>query len=70
MVDVFKTNVQRADQAKMLIEILLEHFPNSDVNFDLEDCDKILRVKHNGINTNEIAALLNEHGYVCEELQD
>ena len=70
MVEVFKTNVQRADQARRIIEMLLSHFPGCAINFDLEDCDKILRVKHNGINTNEIAMLLNKHGYACEELQD
>jgi hypothetical protein len=50
--------------------MLLSHFPECAINFDLEDCDKILRVKHNGINTNDIAMLLNKHGYACEELQD
>jgi hypothetical protein len=70
MVDVFKTNVQSPEKARMLVSILLEHYPNSRINFDLEDCDKVLRVQHQGPETPEIAPLLNEHGFLCEALPD
>ena len=45
MVEVFKTNVEEIVQAKKIIELLLEHFPGNRINFDLHDCDKILRVE-------------------------
>jgi hypothetical protein len=70
MVDVFKTNVQHAEQANRLVLILNEYFPNSKINFDLEDCDKILRVQHQGISTPEISIVLRDLGYDCVPLQD
>ncbi|QSW88531.1 MULTISPECIES: hypothetical protein [Flavobacterium] len=68
MIEVFKTNVQEEWQCKMIIEMLLEHFPNSSINFDLEDCDKILRVHASSICNTTIIELLNSHGYHCEVL--
>jgi hypothetical protein len=68
MIEVFKTNVQEVDQSKIIIFKLLEHFPNSRINFDLEDCDKILRVHDESISNKKIIELLNSHGYQCEVL--
>jgi len=39
MVEVFKTNVQKKAQSKMLLCILSEAFPSFKINFDLSDCD-------------------------------
>ncbi len=44
MIEVFKTNVQEDEQAERLIKALSDYFPNSRITFDLEDCDRILRV--------------------------
>ncbi|SFD20673.1 hypothetical protein [Flavobacterium phragmitis] len=68
MIEVFKTNVQEEWQCKIIIEKLLEHYPNSSINFDLEDCDKILRVHANEISNTKIISILNFHGYFCEAL--
>ncbi len=43
--EVLKTNVQEVDDVNTLIQKLFEHFPNSKINFYLEDFDKILRVE-------------------------
>jgi hypothetical protein len=42
------------------------------VNFDLEDCDRILRVKndHDSIDSIEIINLLKEFGFDAEVLRD
>ncbi|UUF13775.1 MULTISPECIES: hypothetical protein [Flavobacterium] len=68
MIEVFKTNVQEVEQSVMIVGKLLEHFPNSIVNFDLEDCDKILRVHAASIANHKIIELLNSHGFHCEAL--
>lgn len=68
MIEVFKTNVQEMEQSKMIVVKLLEHFPNSIINFDLEDCDKILRVHAPSISNHHIIELLNSYGYHCEPL--
>lgn len=68
MIEVFKTNVQETEQSKMIIAKLLEHFPNSIINFDLEDCDKILRIHASSISNHIIIDVMNSLGYFCEEL--
>lgn len=39
-------------------------------NFDLEDCDHILRVETRSISASTILAALENAGYWCEELED
>ncbi len=45
MIEVFKTNINCPDKAKQLVEAIHQAFSNYKANFDLEDCDKILRVE-------------------------
>ena len=68
MVEVFKTNVQKKTQSKMLLCILSETFPSFKINFDLSDCDKVLRVEGNNIEASRIVILVEEHGFTCEVL--
>ena len=68
MIAVYKTNVQEAAESELLIRKLLEHFPQSTISFDLEDCDRILRVKEHTICNDTVIALLAAHGYACEAL--
>ena len=68
MVEVFKTNVQEAGQSEMLINQLLLHFPGSKISFDLEDCDRILRIAERRIIPEKVIALLTTQGYHCELL--
>lgn len=68
MIEVFKTNVQETEQSKTIVGKLLEHFPNSVINFDLEDCDKVLRIHAASISNNEIIEVVNSYGYQCEVL--
>jgi len=68
MVEVFKTNIRHYYQSQSLIKKLLGYFPGSMVNFDLEDCDKVLRVEGNGICPLKIIDLVTADGYECEAL--
>ena len=45
MLEIFKTNVRKVSEAKKLVILLLDHFPEAKINFDLKDCDNILRVE-------------------------
>jgi len=69
MVEVFKTNVQHRDLAEQLVSILRSRLPSSRINFDLADCDKILRVEGNQICVETIIETLNTHGHECEVLE-
>jgi hypothetical protein len=69
MIEVFKTNVQKARDAQKLVALLQTHFPCSKINFDLHDCDKIMRVEGNDFIPIRIMALLNENGFMCSVLE-
>ena len=68
MVEVFKTNVEIEELAKQLTLKLARQFPGYKINFDLQDCDNILRVEGAGVCPKEIIEVINNHGYVCEVL--
>ena len=68
MVEVFKTNVQKKTQSKMLLCILSETFPSFKINFDLSDCDKVLRVEGENMEALRIMMLVKEYGFNCEVL--
>ena len=68
MVEVFKTNVQKKTESKMLLSVLSEAFPSFKINFDLSDCDKVLRVEGDNIETLRIMFFVKEYGFNCEIL--
>ena len=69
MVEVFKTNVQEAGEAKLLLQKITGHFPEFKTNFDLSDCDKILRVEGEDVSPQKIIELLNSDNYQCVILE-
>ena len=69
MIEVFKTNVQKVSQANRLIDLLLQYFPDSKINFDLKDCDKILRVEGINFIPEKVALLVNDNGFTCMVLE-
>ena len=68
MVESFKTNVQKKAQSKMLLCILSETFPSFKINFDLSDCDRVLRVEGDNMEPLRIMILVKEYGFECEIL--
>ncbi len=68
MVEVFSTNVEVSAQGDVLVQELLAQFPESKINFDLEDCDKILRVEGEPVWPEKIIAVLEGNGYRCNML--
>lgn len=45
MVEVFKTNEENYTDSEEILKTLKKKFPLLKINFDLDDCDKILRVE-------------------------
>ena len=68
MIEVFKTNVQELTHANEIIELLLQYFPGSKINFDMHDCDKVLRIEGENFIPVKIMALVEEHGFHCSPL--
>jgi hypothetical protein len=69
MVEVFKTNVQSYHEAKFIIQKIAEEFPAHKINFDLSDCDKILRIQGNTILERKIISIVTSLNYNCEILE-
>jgi hypothetical protein len=68
MVEVFKTNISDNSLTKGIINKLEIKLPNSKINFDLEDCDRILRIESENINPIVIIEVLLKEGFKCEVL--
>lgn len=66
MIEIFCTNVSTQMQASSILERLQKEFPQYDMNFDLEDCDRILRVdgKEDVVNRQAIIELVKH--FKCE----
>ena len=69
MVEVFKTNINENGQASQVIQLLSLHFPSFKINFDLDDCDRILRVEGNSICSTTIREILSSVGFQVEVLE-
>ena len=69
MVEVFKTNVQNGRQAAAMLKKLYELFPKCRINFDLTDCDKILRVEGTIASPQKVIEVVTTDGYECQVLE-
>lgn len=69
-IKVYKTDVQTHTVARYLTECIHLELPYSDVSFDLEDCDNVLRIESlNGkINENTIRKIFEDNGQYLETL--
>lgn len=70
MILVFKTSVNDKKQIKKLLPLLNKFLVNSKWNFDLEDCDKILRVDSPSDISCLIISLLKDSDFNYEELPE
>jgi len=69
MIEVFKTNVRTKKQASKILTELSIQYPTAKVNFDLDDCDKILRIESEEIVVDGIIHTLLCCDYQCEILE-
>ena len=72
MIEVFKTDVKDNHHANMLLEKIHSRFSAYTANFDLADCDNILRVKciSGIVEPGLLIDLLSQHGFHAEVLPD
>lgn len=70
MIYVFKTSVETETGIRLLKPHLDKVFPFAKWNFDLEDCDNVLRIEIKSEIVQSIISLLNENGFECQELTD
>ena len=72
MVEVFRTDITDHFLATMLVAEIRKNFSDYTANFDLEDCDRILRVKcsEGRIQSSLLISLVNRFGHHAEVLPD
>lgn len=68
MIEIFKTDIKEPSDKELIADKLLGCLPFSKIDFDLEDCDKILRIESKFIDVPKVIQLLNENKFKCEVL--
>jgi short-subunit dehydrogenase len=66
---IFTTSVSAPEQVNRVQPILTSVQAIQDFNFDLDDCDNILRVVSDDLSPRYIETLLNNAGFTCTELE-
>ncbi|HZY35370.1 MAG TPA: hypothetical protein VFE53_01905 [Mucilaginibacter sp.] len=66
---IFTTNVEKPEQVSEVKPLLTSVRAITGWNFDLEDCDNILRIEASDISPRYIESLLQTAGYDCRELE-
>lgn len=68
MVEIFKTSIESREQSEIVKQDLLNLFPTAKINFDLDDCDRILRIEDHEIFPQVVLNLLSHKGFQIEIL--
>jgi hypothetical protein len=68
MVKVFKTNVESKNQSEQILKSLKAKFPELNINFDFDDCGKILRVEGKNISAHTIIEFMESNTFRCQSL--
>ena len=68
MIAIFKTSVINSEQAESIKPYLDQLHDIIAWNFDLEDCDNILRIESTTYVSASVISILEEHGFHCEEI--
>ena len=69
MIYVFKTSVKTKSQVRKLKPKLNSILPMDKWNFDLDDCDRILRIDSDEQTVQKVTDLLGQHAIHCKELE-
>lgn len=67
-IKIFKTNVDCPKDASYIMRCLQELVFGCQFNFDLQDCDRILRIEGKRISSRKVVESLKKLGYQCAEL--
>ncbi|WP_239452946.1 hypothetical protein [Flavobacterium tistrianum] len=69
VVEIFKTNVQKESDRDYVMTVMQNQFPDYKINFDLEDCDKILRIEGVDLEYDNVVNHVSSLGYTCIRLE-
>lgn len=69
IVEIFKTTISCPKDSDSILKTFSKEYPDCKINFDLEDCDNILRFEGFGFHNESIIIHLKKLGFECEALQ-
>ena len=70
MISIFETSVTNTSEIENLKPLLDINLKNAKWNFDLEDCDNILRIDGSDELIQLTIKLLKDNGFGCQELTE
>lgn len=68
MIEVFRTNINNTAESKIIQKKIQSTYPKLMIDFDLEDCDKILRIEGELFCPKTVIKMLVDSGFLCEPL--
>ena len=68
MIEVFKTNATNFEESQLIIKAIQYLLPESKINIDLHDCDKVLRIESHEIHNPTVVDMVTQLGFFCEIL--
>ena len=71
-IEVFRTTVTRPADAARLLRQLAARWPGHRITFDLQDCDRVLRVESFScpVDNAHVSEVIRQLGHRCEPLPD
>lgn len=77
MLEVFITNIQKEMQAKRIVKLLQNQYPQLIINYDMDETGlpfpcghTILHFKGTPMDTNKIISIVTQEGFLCEIMKD
>lgn len=68
MIEVFTTDIVAVQKAEQVLEKMQHFLPGTRINFDIEDCDHILRIEGQDFCVTEILQWLKCQGVMANLL--
>jgi len=68
MIEVFKTTVKKKKIADLIVKQIENELQNAAVNFDLADCDRILRINCKDFDLEKVEEIIKNHGFEVSRL--
>lgn len=67
-IEIYKTDISTKEEASFITALLQFVISDCIMNFDLEDCDHILRIETNRDIKEMVYRVFNKQGFYCQQL--
>ena len=67
-IEIYKTDIRTKEEASFITALLQFVISDCIMNFDLEDCNHILRIETNRDIKEMVYRVFNKQGFYCQQL--